>query len=380
MLAYLDHHATTPCDAAVLAAMEPWWREHFANPSSRQHRPGLEAAAAVELARGRVAAALATPPASVVFTSGATEANNLALKGVAEAALERGDPRRGLVTLATEHRAVLDPLAWLARHGFPLTVLPVEADGLVDPARLEAALGADTLLVSVMAANNEIGVLQPLETIGALCRSRGIHFHCDAAQAVGHIPLEPAALGIDLLSLSGHKLYGPKGIGALVVGEGVRVAPQMHGGGQEGGRRAGTLAVPLIVGLGAAIQGALADREGRAERLTGLRERLWDGLESLGGISRNGHAGRCLPHNLNVTVSGVDGGNLHRRLRQQLAVSSGSACSQGSPSHVLAALGRSRAEAAASIRFGLGRDTTEEEIDTAVTTVAEAVAELRLPA
>ena len=380
MLAYLDHHATTPCDAAVLAAMEPWWREHFANPSSRQHRPGLEAAAAVELARGRVAAALAMPPASVVFTSGATEANNLALKGVAEAALERGDPRRGLVTLATEHRAVLDPLAWLARHGFPLTVLPVQADGLVDPARLEAALGADTLLVSVMAANNEIGVLQPLETIGALCRSRGIHFHCDAAQAVGHVPLEPAALGIDLLSLSGHKLYGPKGIGALVVGEGVRVAPQMHGGGQEGGRRAGTLAVPLIVGLGAAIQGALADREGRAERLTGLRERLWDGLESLGGISRNGHAGRCLPHNLNVTVSGVDGGNLHRRLRQQLAVSSGSACSQGSPSHVLAALGRSRAEAAASIRFGLGRDTTEEEIDTAVTTVAEAVAELRLPA
>lgn len=380
MLAYLDHHATTPCDVAVLAAMEPWWREHFANPSSRQHRPGLEAAAAVELARGRVAAALATPPASVVFTSGATEANNLALKGVAEAALERGDPRRGLVTLATEHRAVLDPLAWLARHGFPLTVLPVQADGLVDPARLEAALGADTLLVSVMAANNEIGVLQPLETIGALCRSRGIHFHCDAAQAVGHVPLEPAALGIDLLSLSGHKLYGPKGIGALVVGEGVRVAPQMHGGGQEGGRRAGTLAVPLIVGLGAAIQGALADREGRAERLAGLRERLWDGLESLGGISRNGHAGRCLPHNLNVTVSGVDGGNLHRRLRQQLAVSSGSACSQGSPSHVLAALGRSRAEAAASIRFGLGRDTTEEEIDTAVTTVAEAVAELRLPA
>ena len=380
MLAYLDHHATTPCDAAVLAAMAPWWREHFANPSSRQHRPGLEAAAAVELARGRVAAALAMPPASVVFTSGATEANNLALKGVAEAALERGDPRRGLVTLATEHRAVLDPLAWLARHGFPLTVLPVEPDGLVLPARLEAALGADTLLVSVMAANNEIGVLQPLETIGALCRSRGIHFHCDAAQAVGHIPLEPARLGIDLLSLSGHKLYGPKGIGALVVGEGVRVAPQMHGGAQEGGRRAGTLAVPLIVGLGAAIQAAMADREGRAERLAGLRERLWDGLESLGGISRNGHAGLCLPHNLNVTVSGVDGGNLHRRLRQQLAVSSGSACSQGSPSHVLAALGRSRAEAAASIRFGLGRDTTEEEIDTAVTTVAEAVAELRLPA
>jgi cysteine desulfurase len=380
MLAYLDHHATTPCDAAVLAAMEPWWREHFANPSSRQHRPGLEAAAAVELARGRVAAALAMPPESVVFTSGATEANNLALKGVAEAALERGDPRRGLVTLATEHRAVLDPLAWLARHGFPLTVLPVEPDGLVDPARLEAALGADTLLLSVMAANNEIGVLQPLETIGALCRARGIHFHCDGAQAVGQIPLEPARLGIDLLSLSGHKLYGPKGTGALVIAEGVQLAPQMHGGGQEGGRRAGTLAVPLIVGLGAAIQAAMADRDSRAERLAGLRNRLWHDLEALGGISRNGHAGLSLPHNLNVTVGGLDGAELHRRLRRSLAVSSGSACSQGSPSHVLAALGRSRAEAAASIRFGLGRDTTEAEIDAAVAAVAETVAEIRRPA
>jgi cysteine desulfurase len=380
MLAYLDHHATTPCDAAVLAAMEPWWREHFANPSSRQYRPGLEAAAAVEQARGRVAAALAMPTESVVFTSGATEANNLALKGVAEAALERGDPRRGLVTLATEHRAVLDPLAWLARHGFPLTVLPVEPDGLVDPARLEAALGADTLLVSVMAANNEIGVLQPLETIGALCRARGIHFHCDGAQAVGQIPLEPARLGIDLLSLSGHKLYGPKGTGALMVAEGVQVAPQMHGGGQEGGRRAGTLAVPLIVGLGAAIQAAMADRDSRAERLAGLRNRLWHDLEALGGISRNGHAGLCLPHNLNVTVGGLDGAELHRRLRRRIAVSSGSACSHGSPSHVLAALGRSRAEAAASIRFGLGRDTTEAEINAAVAAVAETVAEIRRPA
>ena len=380
MLAYLDHHATTPCDAAVLAAMEPWWWEHFANPSSRQYRPGLEAAAAVEQARGRVAAALAMPPESVVFTSGATEANNLALKGVAEAALERGDPRRGLVTLATEHRAVLDPLAWLARHGFPLTVLPVEPDGLVDPARLEAALGADTLLVSVMAANNEIGVLQPLGTIGALCRARGIHFHCDGAQAVGQIPLEPARLGIDLLSLSGHKLYGPKGTGALVVAEGVQLAAQMHGGGQEGGRRAGTLAVPLIVGLGAAIQAAMADRDSRAERLAGLRNRLWHDLEALGGISRNGHAGLCLPHNLNVTVGGLDGAELHRRLRRRIAVSSGSACSQGSPSHVLAALGRSRAEAAASIRFGLGRDTTEAEINAAVAAVAETVAEIRRPA
>ena len=380
MLAYLDHHATTPCDAAVLAAMEPWWRERFANPASRQHRPGLEAAAAVEQARGRLAGALAVAPEAVVFTSGATEANNLALKGVAEAALERGDPRRGLVTLATEHRAVLDPLAWLARRGFSLTVLPVQPDGLVDPERLEAAIDSDTLLVSVMAANNEIGVLQPLESIGRLCRARGVRFHCDAAQAMGHLPLDPAALGIDLLSLSGHKLYGPKGIGALVVGEGVRLAPQMHGGGQEGGRRAGTLAVPLIVGLGAAVIGALADRKQRAARLGGLRDRLWEQLQALGGIRRNGDPQRCLPHNLNVTVEGVEGSELHRRLRRSLAVSSGSACSQGSPSHVLSALGRSRAEAAASIRFGLGRDTGAAEIAAAVDAVTAAVAELRRPA
>jgi len=380
MLAYLDHQASTPCDPAVLAAMAPWWSEHPANASSRGHRPGLEAAAAVERARAQVAAALGARAEWVVFTSGATEANNLALKGTAEAALAGASGRRRLVSLVSEHQAVLDPLHYLERHGFPLSLLPVGGDGRLDPDALAAVLGDDVLLVSVMAANNEIGVLQPLAAVAAQCRAHGALLHVDAAQAAGHLPLAMATLGIDLLSLSGHKLYGPKGIGALVVGEGVRVAPQMHGGGQEGGRRAGTLAVPLIVGLGAAIQGALADREGRAERLTGLRERLWDGLESLGGISRNGHAGRCLPHNLNVTVSGVDGGNLHRRLRQQLAVSSGSACSQGSPSHVLAALGRSRAEAAASIRFGLGRDTTEEEIDTAVTTVAEAVAELRLPA
>ena len=197
---------------------------------------------------------------------------------------------------------------------------------------------------------------------------------------MGQIPLEPARLGIDLLSLSGHKLYGPKGTGALVVVEGMQLAPQMHGGGQEGGRRAGTLAVPLIVGLGAAIQAAMADRDSRAERLAGLRNRLWHDLEALGGISRNGHAGLCLPHNLNVTVGGLEGAELHRRLRRSLAVSSGSACSQGSPSHVLAALGRSRAEAAASIRFGLGRDTTAAEIDAAVAAVAAAVAEIRRPA
>jgi cysteine desulfurase len=379
MLTYLDHHASTPCDPAVVAAMTPWWSNNCANPSSRLHRPALEAAAAVDIARARVAAALGVASEAVIFTSGATEANNLALRGVAEAALERSETRRHLVTLATEHRAVLEPLAWLERHGFPLTVLPVGADGLLDPEQLAGALGPDTLLVSVMAANNEIGVLQPLEAIAALCRRHGALFHCDAAQAVGHVPLDMATLGIDLLSLSAHKFYGPKGVGALLRRQRLPLAAQQLGGGQEGGLRGGTLPVPLVVGLGAAVAGAMADQQERAQRLGALRERLWRELEAIGGVHRNGHPGQCLPHNLNLTIDGVDGTRLHGLLRRRLAVSSGSACSQGSPSHVLAALGRSRSAAGASVRFGLGRTTTAADIETAIGAVTDAVAELRGP-
>jgi len=377
MLPYLDHHASTPCDPAVVAAMAPWWSERFANPSNRLHRPALEAAAAVELARRRLAEAVGGQAEGVIFTSGATEAANLALKGAAEAAEERGERRRGLVTLATEHRAVLDPLAWLARRGFPVTVLPVDPKGLVDLDQLADAVGPETLLVSVMAANNEIGVLQPLAAIGALCRERGALFHCDGAQAVGHIPLAMEELGIDLLGISGHKLYGPKGVGALVRRPGVALAAQQHGGGQEGGLRAGTVPVPLVVGLGAALELALADREARADRLGALRDQLWEALEPLGGMTLNGHPSARLAHNLNVGVGGVDGTRLHQLLRRHLAVSSGSACSQGSPSHVLAALGRSRQEAAASIRFGLGRATQAAEVTAAIAAVDGAVAELR---
>ncbi|MEB3303553.1 MAG: cysteine desulfurase family protein [Cyanobacteriota bacterium] len=380
MLTYLDHHATTPCATAVVDAMAPWWHEHFANPSSRLYRPALEASAAVEHARGQVGRALGMAEEAVVFTSGATEANNLALRGAVEAAQASGQPRRGLVSLATEHRAVLDPLAALARQGHPLTVLPVEADGLVDLERLEEALTDHTLLLSVMAANNEIGVLQPLASIAALCRQKGVLLHCDAAQAVGHIPLNMAELGVDLLTLSGHKFYGPKGIGALLIAPGVTVAPQQLGGGQERGLRAGTLPVPLIIGLAEALRLALADRKERATRLGALRDELWHQLEALGGVRRNGSASHCLPHNLNVCLSGVDGNRLHQQLRRQLAVSSGSACSQGSPSHVLAALGRSRQEAAASIRFGLGRGTQARDVAAAVDAVAEAVRNLRHPA
>ncbi|MFM7640086.1 MAG: cysteine desulfurase family protein [Cyanobium sp.] len=377
MLTYLDHHATTPCASEVVDAMAPWWQEHFANPSSRLYRPALEASAAVEHARSRVGQALGMKEEAVVFTSGATEANNLALRGAVEAAGRAGNPRRALVTLATEHRAVLDPLTALARQGSPLTVLPVKPDGLFDLADLEAALGPDTLLVSVMAANNEIGVVQPLAAIAALCRRQGVLLHCDAAQAVGHIPLNMADLGVDLLTLSAHKFYGPKGIGALLIRPGVSVAPQQLGGGQERGLRAGTLPVPLIIGLAAALGMALADRQERTQRLAALRNALWHQLEEMGGIIRNGSADHCLPHNLNVSVAGVDGTRLHQLLRRRLAVSSGSACSQGSPSHVLAALGRSRQEAAATIRFGLGRHTQQAEVAEAVAAVHEALTNLR---
>ena len=373
----LDHQATTPCDPAVVDAMAPWWSEQFANPASRSHRPGLLAAAAVERARGQIAAALGVTPEAVVFTSGATEANNLAIKGLAEAELERGGQRRHLITLATEHRAVLDPLRHLARHGFALTELPVGPDGLVDPQQLAAALRPDTLLVSVMAANNEIGVLQPLAALAALCRDHGIPFHSDAAQAIGHIPLEVGAAGIDLLSVSAHKLYGPKGIGVLVVKPGLKLAPQLQGGGQEGGLRAGTLPVPLIVGMAAALELALRDQPQRAARLAALRDQLWLGLEALGGVRRNGAAMPRLPHNLNVQVDGVEGAALQRLLRQRLAVSSGSACSSGAPSHVLQALGLSRQQAAASIRFGLGRHTSAAEINAAIEAVTAAVTQLR---
>lgn len=373
---YLDHHASTPCDLKVVAAMAPLWNEEFANPSSRSHLPGLAAAGQVEQAREVMAASFGVPAESIVFTSGATEANNLAIKGLCEARMARG---RHLITVATEHRAVLDPCLYLEKMGFGLTVLPVEADGLLDPARLEAALQPDTVLVSVMAANNEIGVLQPLAAIGALCRSHGAAFHCDAAQLVGHQQLKPLQLGIDLLSCSGHKFYGPKGCGALVVADGIELAAQLHGGGQEGGRRSGSLSTPLVVGLAAALEFALIDASEREQRLGLLRDQLWCGLQQLGGMQLNGALQPRLAHNLNITVAGVNGTRLHSNLKKRLAVSGGSACSSatGAPSHVLLALGRSRLEAAASVRFGLGRSTTEAQISATLEWFSQVLANLR---
>ncbi|WP_025782510.1 cysteine desulfurase family protein [Candidatus Synechococcus spongiarum] len=374
---YLDHNATTPCDPQVVAAMAPYWSQQFANPSQRGHRPGLAAAVAVDHARQTVADALGVTPSQVIFTSGATEANNLAIKGICEQRLPQG---RHLVTVATEHAAVLEPCRYLERLGFTLTVLPVQPDGRLALDALAAALRPDTVLVSVMAANNEIGTLQDTAAIAALCRQRGIAYHCDAAQACGHVPLDPTGWGVDLLSLSGHKFYGPKGVGALVARPGLALAPQLHGGGQEGGYRSGSLSPPLIVGLAKALALALEDQQSRGQRLRVLREKLWQGLNGLklpAGVEllRNGCPTHSLPHTLNVTVAGVDGARLHSRLRRRVALSSGSSCSSasGKPSHVLRALGRSPAEAAASLRFGLGRGATAADIDQALAAVQEAL-------
>ena len=373
---YLDYQSTTPCDPAVVQAMAPWWTEDFANPASRLHRPGLTAAAVVQHSRSTIAASLGFGPNDLIFCSGASEANNLAIKGVAEAELRRGGSRRRLICLATEHRAVLDPMRYLAGHGFELVCLAPQADGRIDLNQLEEALSAETLLVSVMAANNEIGVLQPMEAIVQLCHERQVLVHCDGAQAVGHVPLPS---GLDLLSLSGHKLYGPKGIGALAIRPGVELAPQQHGGSQERGLRAGTLPVPLIVGLAQAVELAEADRDSRGPRLAQLRDALWERCQALGGIERNGSPTQCLPHNLNITIQGVEGTALHQALRRSLAVSSGSACAAGEPSHVLQALGRSRLEAAASVRFSLGRPSTRTDVERAGEVLEDTLKTLRRP-
>ena len=364
-----DFQATTPCAPEVVQAMAPYWSELWGNPASRQHRLGLSASAAVALARRQIAETLAASPERLIFTSGATEANNLALLGLA-----RRQGQGHVISVSTEHHAVLDPLAQLQREGFRVTLLKPGPDGLIHPAQVEQAIATDTILVSVMAANNEIGVLQPLKTIAEVCRDHGIAIHSDAAQAVGHVPLQPDALGLDLISLSAHKLYGPKGIGALVVRDGITLQPLQWGGGQEGGLRAGTLPTALIVGFATAVQLAMADLEERQQRLGALRDQLWDGLQQhIPGIQLNGAMTQRLAHNLNVTLPDVRGSRLHRALRSQLNCSSGSACSSGAPSHVLQAIGRSRAEAEASLRLSLGRSTTSAEIQALIHLVTHAV-------
>jgi cysteine desulfurase len=362
---YLDSHATTPVDQRVVAAMLPYFTEHFGNPSSINHLYGWEAEAAVKQTREILATAINATPEEIVFTSGATEANNLAIKGVAEAYFQKG---QHIITVATEHSAVLDPCKYLKTLGFEITILPVQKDGLIDLTELEKAFRPETILVSVMAANNEIGVLQPLAEIGARCRERNVLFHTDAAQAIGKIPVDVQARKIDLMSLTAHKIYGPKGIGALYVrrrNPRVQLAPQQHGGGHERGMRSGTLYTPQIVGFGKAVEIALGEQATENERITHLRQRLWEKLSQLEGIHLNGHPTQRLPGNLNISVEGVDGSALLLGLQPVMAVSSGSACSSATtaPSHVLMALGHSEQQAYASIRFGIGRFNTIEEID-----------------
>ncbi|MEH2445454.1 MAG: IscS subfamily cysteine desulfurase [Nostoc sp.] len=362
---YLDCHATTPVDERVLAAMLPYFTEHFGNPSSISHIYGWEAEAAVKQTREILAAAINATPEEIVFTSGATEANNLAIKGVAEAYFKKG---QHIITVATEHSAVIDPCNYLKSLGFEITILPVQKDGLIDLSELKKAFRPETILVSVMAANNEIGVLQPLAEIGEMCHERNIIFHTDAAQAIGKIPLDVQAMKIDLMSLTAHKVYGPKGIGALYVrrrNPRVQLAPQQHGGGHERGMRSGTLYPPQIVGFGKAVEIALAEQATETHRLTQLRQSLWEQLSQLEGIHLNGHPQERLAGNLNISVEGVDGAALLLGLQPVMAVSSGSACSSATtaPSHVLTALGHSQQLAYASVRFGIGRFNTQEEID-----------------
>lgn len=376
---YLDHHATTPVDPRVLETMLPYFTEKFGNPASRQHTWGWEAEQAVERARRQVAELIGARPEEIVFTSGATESCNLAIKGVAEAYAGRGNH---IVTVATEHRAVLDACRRLEARGWHVTYLGVNGEGLVDPDDVRRAITPRTVLISVMWANNEIGVIQPVREIGRIARECGILFHSDATQAAGKIPVDVGAEGVDLASLSAHKMYGPKGVGALYVqrrDRRVEVAAQMDGGGHERGLRSGTLNVPGIVGFGEAC--AIAQREMAAEgaRLQQLRDRLLARLrEDLELVRVNGSMERRLPGNLNVSFAGVDAAVLMREL-PDIALSSGSACSsaEAGPSHVLRALGLNDAEARSSIRIGLGRFNTQEEIDYAAARMIEAVRRLR---
>ncbi len=374
---YLDYGATTPVDPRVVDAMIPWLREHFGNPASRSHAWGWEAEEAVEKARGQVAALIGADPREIVWTSGATESNNLALKGAAHFYQTRG---KHIITVRTEHKAVLDTVRELERQGFEATYLDVEADGLLDLEKFRDAIRPDTILASEMFVNNEIGVIQDIAAIGAICREKGVIFHVDAAQATGKVEIDLKTLPVDLMSLASHKTYGPKGIGALYVRRKprVRLEAQMHGGGHERGMRSGTLPTHQIVGMGEAFRLARLEMAKDTAHARALHQRLLDGLKDVEQVFLNGHATQRVPHNLNMSFNFVEGESLIMGIKG-LAVSSGSACTSASlePSYVLRALGRSDELAHSSLRMTIGRWTTEEEIDYAIATIKENVAKLR---
>ena len=374
---YMDYGATNPVDPRVAQAMIPWICEHFGNPASRSHAWGWEAEAAVEKAREQVAALIGADPREIVWTSGATESNNLAIKGAAQFYKARG---KHIITVKTEHKAVLDTVRELERQGFEATYLDVQPDGLLDLNALRDAIRPDTILISVMFVNNEIGVIQDIPAIGALCRDRGIVFHVDAAQATGKVVIDLAGLPVDLMSLASHKTYGPKGIGALYVRRKprVRLEAQMHGGGHERGMRSGTLPTHQCVGMGEAFRIALEEMGAEGERIRMLQRRLLDGLKDMEQVFINGNLDRRVPHNLNISFNFVEGESLIMGVKG-IAVSSGSACTSASlePSYVLRALGRSDELAHSSLRITIGRFTTEREIDQAVALLRDRVAKLR---
>ncbi|MBL0898923.1 MAG: IscS subfamily cysteine desulfurase [Reyranella sp.] len=375
---YLDYQATTPMDPRVLEAMMPYFTYKFGNPGSRSHAYGWEAEEGVEKARGQVAKLIGADEKEVIFTSGATESNNLAIRGVAEFYKDR---KNHIITTMTEHKCVLDTCRHLEQQGFEVTYLPVQKNGLLDLDVLRAAITDKTVLVSVMAVNNEIGVIQPLAEIGKICREKKVFFHTDAAQAAGKIPLDVEAMNIDLMSLSGHKIYGPKGIGALYVRRKprVRLVPMIVGGGQERGFRSGTLPTPLCVGLGEAAEICMKEMDGEARRLKKLQDRMLKGLQSkLTDLVINGDLEHRIPGNLNISFAYVEGESLMMGIKG-LSVSSGSACTSASlePSYVLRALGVEEDMAHTSLRIGLGRFTTEQEVDTAVDELVRHVTKLR---
>ena len=374
---YLDYGATTPVDPRVVDAMIPWLREHFGNPASRSHAWGWEAEEAVEKARVQVAELIGADPREIVWTSGATESNNLAIKGAAQFYKGKG---KHLITVKTEHKAVLDVMRELERQGFEVTYLDVQENGLLDFDVLKAAIRPDTILISVMFVNNEIGVIQDIPAIGAMCREKGIIFHVDAAQATGKLPIDLATLPVDLMSLASHKTYGPKGIGALYVRRKprIRLEAQMHGGGHERGMRSGTLPTHQIVGMGEAFRIAREEMAQDLAKAHSLQKRLLDGLTDMEQVFINGDMAQRVPHNLNISFNYVEGESLIMGIKG-LAVSSGSACTSASlePSYVLRALGRSDELAHSSLRMTIGRFTTAEEIDYAIGTIRENVTRLR---
>ncbi len=374
---YLDYSATTPVDPRVAQKMIPYLTEQFGNPASRSHAYGWEAEKAVEEAREHVAALLNADPKEIIWTSGATEGNNLAIKGAANFYKGKG---KHIVTMKTEHKAVLDTVRELERQGFEATYLDPEQDGLLDLEKFKAALRPDTVLVSVMMVNNEIGVIQPVAEIGEICRAKGIIFHCDAVQAAGKIPVDLQKLKVDLLTVTAHKVYGPKGIGALYVRRKprVRIEAQIHGGGHERGLRSGTLPTHQIVGMGEAFRIAKLEMAAEGERIGALRDRLLNGFKDMEEVYVNGDMERRIPGNLNISFNFVEGESLIMAIKD-VAVSSGSACTSASlePSYVLRALGRSDELAHSSIRFTIGRFTTEEEIDYAVKLLRAKIRKLR---